>query len=92
MKLPTLVLCNETTTSSTAALMRVLRRVFTLGWEVFFSIHRDSITTRAERTRKLGGVEVLLYEDGSGVEVACMGWLLALGVEEVAPAQPCHPY
>jgi hypothetical protein len=45
-----------------------------------FTIHLDPVTTRAERTRRAGVVEVELYEDGSGMEVAAFGWVMMADV------------
>lgn len=44
------------------------------------ALHLDPVTTRAERTRRAGVVEVALYEDGSGIEVAAFEWLLVADV------------
>lgn len=41
----------------------------------------DPVETRAVRTRGTAAVEVELFEDGSGLEVAAFGWWLLVGVE-----------
>jgi hypothetical protein len=49
-----------------------------------FALLLDPVSTRAERTRRAGVIEVELHEDGSGLEVAAFGWLL---VADVVPKQ-----
>ena len=61
-------------------LLRVLRLTFHRRYSVVFGYNRDSIATRSARTRN-GAFEVDLYADGSGLEVAFLGWWLLFGVE-----------
>jgi len=61
-------------------LLRMLRLAFHWRCSVVFGCHRDAIATRRERTRK-GAIEVELFGDGSGLEVAAFGCWLLVGVE-----------
>lgn len=65
---------------STGPLMGLIQRTMNRGYAVVPHLSRDYVTTRAERTKK-GRLEVELYEDGSGLEVAFIGYVFMLGVE-----------
>lgn len=64
----------------TRTLLRVLRLTFHRRYSIVFAYNRDSIATRSARTRT-GAFEAELYADGSGLEVAFLGWWLVFGVE-----------
>lgn len=66
--------------TTTSPLMGLLQRAMSRGYAVVPCLSRDYVTTRAERTKK-GRPEVELYEDGSGLEVAFIGYVFMLGVE-----------
>lgn len=66
---------NPTTRPTFAALRGLLGCLLSPRYRNGFTIHLDQIATRAARTRWAAVVEVALYEDGSGVEVAAFGWL-----------------
>lgn len=67
------------------ALAGLLGRALKRGHAVVVSLSRDYVETRAGRTSK-GRVEVEVYEDGSGLEVAAFGYVLVLGAERKGKA------
>lgn len=81
---PSLTIHNDTGEALQLALLSILKRALSRGRAVVPCFTLDPISTRAERAQR-GAVEVELYGDGSGLEVACMGRVFILGVE----AKPC---
>lgn len=60
--------------------LRLLRLAFHRRYSIVFGYHRDTDYAGHARTRE-ATIEVDLYEDGSGLEVAAFGWWLLFGVE-----------
>ncbi len=88
--MPAFTFDNSTTRPALAALRGLLGCLLSPRYRNGLSLHLDPVTTRAARTRWAAVVEVALYEDGSGLEVAAFGWLLVADVmpkrgREVAP-------
>ncbi|MBT9568650.1 MAG: hypothetical protein IV085_10170 [Thiobacillus sp.] len=71
---------NSTEKTSIHALIGLLRMTLQRGYSVICFTARDTIPTRSKRTRQ-GEIEIELYGDGSGLEVAFLGYWLVLGVE-----------
>lgn len=82
----TLDFFNPTARPAFAALRGLLGRFLSPRYRNGFAFGPDYIASRAARTRGAAVVEVELYEDGSGVEVAAFGWWLLVGVELKRPA------
>lgn len=88
--MPAFTFDNPTARPVFAALRGLLWRILSPRYRNGFALHLDPVTTRSARTRWAVVVEMALYEDGSGLEVAALGWLLAADVvpkrgREVAP-------
>lgn len=64
-----------------AALRGLLGCLLSRRYRNVFSLAPDYVTNRGVRTRGAAVIEVKLYEDGSGLEVAAFGWWLLVGVE-----------
>lgn len=64
-----------------ATLRGLLGCLLSRRYHNFFSLAPDYVTNRGVRTRGTAAVEVELFEDGSGLEVAAFGWWLLVGVE-----------
>lgn len=77
---PSLTVHNDTGKALPLALLSVLKGALSRGRAVVPCFTADPVSTRAERTQR-GALEVELYGDGSGLEVAFMGRLFVLGVE-----------
>ena len=69
-----------------AALRGLLGRFLSPRYRNVFALTLDPVETRAVRTRDTAAVEVELFVDGSGLEVAAFGWWLLVGVELKRPA------
>lgn len=82
----TVTIFNETGMPLAQALLGLIKQALGASSRLVYFRCLDHVATRAERTRK-GRVEVEVYEDGSGVEVAAFGRVLVLGVE--AKHRPC---
>lgn len=67
-------------TPRNAGLMGLMKRALRRDHQAVPFIARDHVETRAQRTRK-GKPEGEFYEDGSGFEVAFLGYVFMLGVE-----------
>lgn len=76
----TFILDNHTGKTPARALIGLLRLTFRRHYSVVCFAGPDIIATRSARTRT-GAVEVELYADGSGLEVAFLGCWLVFGVE-----------
>lgn len=72
---------NATRRPAFAVLRGLLGCLLSPRYRNAFALTRDPIETRAARTRGAAVVEVELYGDGSGLEVAAFGWWLLVGVE-----------
>ncbi len=70
---------NPTARPAFAALRVLLGCLLSPRYRNGFALTLDPIEARARRTRR--AVDVELYEDGSGLELACFGWWLLVGVE-----------
>lgn len=81
IKLPSLTIYNDTGKALPLSLWSILRQATKRGYSAFPSLIQDPVSTRAERTRKGLAVEVEIYGDGSGLEVALRGRLFIFGVE-----------
>lgn len=82
---------NPTRRPAFAALRGLLGCLLSPRYRNVSALTFDPVETRAVRTRGAAAVEVELYEDGSGLELAAFGWWLLVGVElkqgrEVVPA------
>lgn len=73
---------NPTARPAFAALLGLLGCLLSPRYRNGITFHLDPVATRAARTRR--GVEVALYEDGRGIEVAAFGWVL---MADVVPKQ-----
>lgn len=71
---------NPTARPAFAAMRGLLGCLLSPRYRSGFALHLDPVTTRAERTHRAGVVEVALYEDGSGLEVAAFGWVMMADV------------
>lgn len=80
MYIPSMSIHNEHWTAPAGFLLRLFKWAFKRGYEVVPCLGVDQIDTRAQRTRK-GAVEVGIYGDGSGFEVAFLGRVFMLGIE-----------
>jgi len=78
--MPAFTFDNPTARPAFAALRGLLGCLLSPRYRNGFALMLDPVTTRAERTRRAGVVEVELYEDGGGLEVAAFGWLLVADV------------
>ncbi|HWR76424.1 MAG TPA: hypothetical protein VN283_04350 [Thiobacillus sp.] len=76
---------NATRRPAFAVLRGLLGCLLSPRYRNSFALTLDPIETRAVRTRGAAMVEVDLYEDGSGLEVAAFGWWLLVGVELKRP-------
>jgi hypothetical protein len=76
----TLDIFNATSRTTAGALLDILKRAFSRGFNVVAYMHHDPIATRHARTTA-GAIEGELYADGSGLEVAILGRVLVLGAE-----------
>lgn len=83
MYIPSMSIHTETWTAPVGIIVRLVKWAFKRGYEVVTCTGVDYIETRAQRTRK-GAVEVDIYGDGSGFEVAFLGRVFMLGVEPKA--------
>lgn len=72
---------NATRRPAFAALRGLLGCLLSPRYRNSFALARDYVVTRAARTRGAAVVEVELFGDGSGLEVAAFGWWLLVGVE-----------
>lgn len=77
---------NPTRRPAFAALRGLLGCLLSPRYRNGFALTRDPVETRAARTRCAAAVEVELHEDGSGLEVAALGWWVLVGVEPKRPA------
>lgn len=84
---PAVTVYNDTGKPMPQALLGIIRKAFTADYQLVYFRNLDPVDTRADRTRR-GRVEVEIYDDGSGLEVAALGWLLVFGVE--AKSRPCN--
>lgn len=82
----TLDFYNHTRRPAFAVLRGLLGRLLSPRYRNGFALTLDPIETRAARTRGGAVIDVELYEDGSGLEVAAFGWWLLVGVELKQPA------
>lgn len=71
---------NPSTRPAFAALRGLLGCLLSPRYRNGFGLMLDPVTPRAARTRWAAVVEVALYEEGSGLEVAAFGWLLVADV------------
>lgn len=86
--MPTITFDNPTSRPAIAVLRGLLGCLFSPRYRNGLSFHLDPVMTRAARTRwrssrglrRAAVVEVALYEDGSGLEVAAFGWVMMTDV------------
>lgn len=76
---------NPTRRPAFAVLRGLLGCLLSPRYRNSFALARDYVVTRAARTRGAAVVEVGLFGDGSGLEVAAGGWWLLVGVEPKRP-------
>lgn len=84
--MPAFTFDNPSARPAFAALRGLLGCLLSPRYRNGFALTRDPIETRAARTRGAAVVEAELHEDGSGFEVAALGWWLLVGVERKRPA------
>ncbi|OGU22270.1 MAG: hypothetical protein A2580_07540 [Hydrogenophilales bacterium RIFOXYD1_FULL_62_11] len=77
---PTVTIFNDTGRTLAQVLFGFLKQALSATHQLVYFRGLDNVQTRAARTRK-GRIEVEVYEDGSGLEVAAFGRVMVLGVE-----------
>lgn len=73
--------CNPAALPPARTLLRVLRLAFHRDYAVVCFGGIDSVNGRRERTRDTRSIEVELYADASGLELAFFGCQLVFGVD-----------